>query len=354
MKILLVRLREIGNVVFTTATLPALRERFPDASLTYLVEPVAAPVLAGNPLIDDLRVIPRARGIGGFLSDLRLGWRLRHQSFDIAIDFHGGPRASLLTWLSAAPVRLGYNVAGRGWMYTTQVPRSRSLQPRHSVVNQWDLLEPLGVAPADRSRFPVIMPVDAEAAESVSSRLLAAGVNAGDPVAVIHVSAGNPFRRWPLASFAEVVAALASRVDGTRVIVTSGPSERAAAAAVMTDARERMRADDRGRVLDCGEFSLVELRALLDHAALFIGGDSGPMHIAATSHVPMLSLYGPTLPARSEPWRADRWVSVAVETEGLPCRPCSQRVCEPGDFRCLTKIASGTVIEQASAILERS
>jgi ADP-heptose:LPS heptosyltransferase len=351
LKLLLVRLREIGDVVFTTATLAALRERFPDAAITYLVEPVAAPVVAGNPLIDELLVIPRVRGIGGIVSDLKLGRRLQRQRFDIAIDFHGGPRASLLTWLSGAPDRIGYDVAGRGWMYTRQIPRSRVLQARHSVVNQWDLLEPLGVAAPDRSRFPVSMPIDDSVGAAVVGRLAGAGAIHGAPLIVIHVSAGNPFRRWPLASFAEVIAHLASRPDQTNVIVTSGPSERAAAAAVMDQARGRMAEHDRRRVLDCGEFSLVELRALVDRAALFIGGDSGPMHIAATSQVPILSLYGPTLPARSQPWRDPHLVAVAVETNGLPCRPCNQRVCEPGDFRCLTRITAQDVIARASEIL---
>jgi ADP-heptose:LPS heptosyltransferase len=237
-------------------------------------------------------------------------------------------------------------------MYTRQIPRSRVLQPRHSVVNQWDLLEPLGVARPDRERFPVSMPLDPAAAVAVAARLDAGGVNPSQPLVVIHVSAGNPFRRWPLPSFAKVVAALASRGDGTRVIVTSGPSEREAAAAVKSEARASLTETERTRVLDCGEFSLVELRALVERAALFIGGDSGPMHIAATSHVPILSLYGPTLPARSEPWRATAWRAVAVETAGLPCRPCDQRVCEPGDFRCLTRISAEHVIEEAARIID--
>ena len=132
LNILLVRLREIGDVVFTTATLAALRERFPDAALTYLVEPVAAPIVAGNPLIAELLVVPRTPGIGGIVADLKLGRRLRQRSFDIAIDFHGGPRAALLTWLSGAPIRIGYDVAARSWMYTRRIARSRVLQPRHS------------------------------------------------------------------------------------------------------------------------------------------------------------------------------------------------------------------------------
>src|SRR4029079_17075460 len=143
MRILLVRLRQIGDVAFTTPAIHALRTRFPEAHLTYIVEPAAAPVVARNPHLDNLIVAPRHRGWRAAIADLSLGRELRAQHFDIAIDFHGGPRASLLTWLRRAPTRIGYQIAGRAWMYTIRVPRSRELRRRHSVENQWDLLASL-------------------------------------------------------------------------------------------------------------------------------------------------------------------------------------------------------------------
>jgi ADP-heptose:LPS heptosyltransferase len=108
------------------------------------------------------------------------------------------------------------------------------------------------------------------------------------------------------------------------------------------------------QVLSCGEFSLAELRALLDRAALYIGGDSGPLHIAATTGVPIVGLYGPTLPARSAPWRAASGITESVDAGALPCRPCDQRVCQPGDFRCLTSIKPSQVVKAAEGALARS
>jgi lipopolysaccharide heptosyltransferase II len=342
-RILLVRLRQIGDVVFTTPAIAAIRKRFPGAHLSYLVEPAAAPVVLGNPNLTEVIVAPRARGVRGLLSDLALGRQLRRQRFDLAIDFHGGPRASLLTWLSRAPTRIGYTVAARGWMYTRAVPRSRVLRPRHSVENQWDLLTPLGIAPPNPTSDPVEMPLDARAASDVSGRLTAAGVAPGDPLVVVHVSAGNPFRRWPAAHFEALVIRLATDDPRLRVVVTSGPSERDAALRVIDAARARLDPAAASRVLSCGEFSLTELRALLECAALYIGGDSGPLHIAATTRVPVVGLYGPTLPARSAPWRNPHIATESVDAGELPCRPCDQRVCAPGDFRCLTAIAPEAV-----------
>jgi lipopolysaccharide heptosyltransferase II len=353
-RILLVRLRQIGDVVFTTPAIHALRAQFPDAHLTYLVEPVAAPVVEHNPHLNEVIVAPRGHGLTGFLADVRLGRRLRSARYDLAIDFHGGPRASLLTWLSGARERIGYEIVGRGWMYTKRVARPRELRARHSVENQWDLLAALGIAPPDPSRVPVEMPVDPAAAATVAARLAAAGVRDTDALIVVHVSAGNPFRRWPADHFVEMIRGLATADPGRRIIVTAGPSEADAAGRVIAAARTAIGAGAEHRVLSCGEFSLAELRALADRAALYIGGDSGPLHIASTSRVPIVGLYGPTLPERSAPWRDAGCITESVDAGSLPCRPCEQRVCAPGDFRCLTMIGAARVAEHAEQALAKS
>jgi ADP-heptose:LPS heptosyltransferase len=239
-------------------------------------------------------------------------------------------------------------------MYTERVHRPRELRARHSVENQWDLLAALGVPPPTREQYPVEMPVDAETRVSVKARVAAHGITDRAQIVLMHVSAGNPFRRWPIASFAEVAATIALTESDVRVIVTAGPSEAGAAAQVIDVARSRLPEAVRHKVLDCGEFSLSELRALVDLATLYIGGDSGPMHIAATSRVPIVSLYGPTLPARSEPWRSRSIPAIAIETHGLGCRPCDQRICEPGDFRCLTRLTPRQVADAATGLLVRN
>jgi ADP-heptose:LPS heptosyltransferase len=353
LKILLVRLRQIGDVVFTTPAIHTLRRHDPEAHLTYLVEPAASAVVATNPHLDAVIVAPRIGGWRGTLADLRLGHRLRAEHFDVVIDFHGGPRASLLTWLTGAPRRIGYDIPGRRWMYTDIVARARELRPRHSVLNQCDLLAPLGIAPPTPDDTPVDMAVSPTAEARVSHRLALSAVPGADRVVVMHVSAGNPFRRWPLASFAGVAVALIGRVPDTRVIVTSGPSEADAAARVIVLAREQLPPHLHFRLQAWSDdFPLDELRALAGRAALYIGGDSGPMHIAATSAVPMVSLYGPTLAARSAPWRPRPERAIAIEPEGLPCRPCDQRVCVTGDYRCLAGLTAAQVADAAERLLQ--
>ena len=141
------------------------------------------------------------------------------------------------------------------------------------------------------------------------------------------------------------------RGAGRRVIVTSGPSERQAAVGIIDDARGQLPASERHRVLDCGDFSLSELRALLERSAVYIGGDSGPLHLAATTRVPIVAIFGPTPSERSAPWRDSALLSESIEIDGLSCRPCDQRVCVPGDFRCLTRIDAPRVIAAAERLL---
>lgn len=356
MKILLVRLRLIGDVVFTTPVIRALRRQYPDARITYLVEPAAAPVVATNPHISDVQVIPHTRGWARIKDDFRLARQLRRARYDLVVDLHGGPRSAWLTWASGAPRRIGYDIDGRTWMYTQTAHRPRGLHPRHSVENQWDLLpivDPAFPAQPSRDHDRVEMPASDAARESVLTRLRARGVpfEPAVPLIVFHVSAGNPFRRWPEAAFAHVAAGLVRQSSGRRVLLTAGPSDADAVQRVLQAARAQV-PDAADRLIDAGDVTLAELRALMESAALYIGGDSGPLHVASTSDVPIVGLYGPTLAERSAPWRPASIPVASVDVGALPCRPCDQRVCAPGDFRCLTHIPPEAVLAAAERLLE--
>jgi predicted lipopolysaccharide heptosyltransferase III len=350
--ILLIRLRLIGDVVFTTPAVAALRQHFPDASISYLVEPTAEPVVRHNPHLDTVIVAERPRGVRRVIYDIALARRLRRERFDLVIDFHGGPRSAWLARATRAPRRIGYDLPWRAWAYTEHIPWSRALvPPRHSVLNQWDLLGALGVAPPRPGQPELEMTTDEAAVTRVNRRLRDAGVMPDAPIVLIHVSAGNPFRRWPAEHFAHVAAALACGDRSRRIIITSGPSEQGAADRVAAAAQAQA-GNAATAILRCGEFDLTELGALAARAALYIGGDSGPLHVAATTNVPIVALFGPTLPERSMPWRGAAARAIAVDAGPLPCRPCHQRRCAPGDFRCLTRLAPARVVAAAEELLK--
>jgi lipopolysaccharide heptosyltransferase II len=354
-RVLLIRLRLIGDVVLSTPVIRALRRAFPDAAITYLVERDAAAVVIGNPHLDEVMIVERTRGLARLVDDLRLARRLRRRRFDVVIDMHGGPRSSWLAFATGAPQRIGYDMPGRQWMYTRVVPRPRELRPRHSVLNQWDLLSAVDGWPGDEphpGRDAVEMPLDDAADQRTAERLNIAGVQPNDELIVIHVSANNPFRRWPEPAFIELVAALASASPNRRLVLSSGPSDKTAARRIAQGARAVLGAPSASRILDFGEFDLMELRALIARSRLFIGGDTGPLHVAATTATPIVAVYGPTLPVRSTPWRSPELIIESVEVPGLPCRPCDQRVCEPGDYRCLTTLKPQDVLAAAERALK--
>ena len=350
MTILLVRPRLIGDVILTTPSIQALRRRFPDAKLLYLVEALAAPVVAHNPLISETFVIRHRRGWRRWLEDVRLARQLRAKRIDVAIDLHGGPRSGWLTWATRAPMRVGYDVSGRRWMYSHRIPRPRGYQPRHSVLNQWDLVAPVIGSEASLptpERERVLMPIPDASRKAMVERLSAMGVPGDAEVVVMHASAGNQFRRWPPASFREVARTLLADRDGRRLILVGDRSDESLAA----DIAGGSNAGASHRILPALGWPLDQVRALIERAALFVGGDSGPMHIAATTDVPIVAIFGPTLPALWTPWRPAHLPLAIVEGGPLPCRPCDQRVCEPGDFRCLTHIGPEPVIAAARRLL---
>jgi predicted lipopolysaccharide heptosyltransferase III len=350
-KFLLIRLRLIGDVVFTTPAIATLRRHFPDATISYLVERAAAPVVRHNPHLNEVIVAERPRGWRRVPYDLALARRLRRERYDVVIDFHGGPRSAWLTRATGAPRRIGYALPGRYLAYTDRVAWTPALvPPRHSVATQSELLQPLGLPLPALGSPPVEMPPDAAAITAVDERLRAVGVIVGTPIVVVHVSASSPFRRWPADHFADLAAALLGAHGDLRIIFTAGPAERALQGDVTGMARARA-GDHASRVLALGDVDLAELRALIDRANLYIGGDSGPLHIASTTHTPIVALFGPTVAERSRPWRDPHIPTLAVDAGPLPCRPCDQRHCVPGDFRCLTTLGVDQVTAAAMALL---
>jgi ADP-heptose:LPS heptosyltransferase len=218
--------------------------------------------------------------------------------------------------------------------YTHRTPWTRALvPPRHSVLNQSALLQSLNIDLPSAGTPAVEMPVDAAAAAVIARRLRDAGVPETAPVAVIHVSASSPFRRWPADRFAEVAAHLLRDHLELRIVFTAGPDEQELRRQVTAMAEERAGADA-VRVLRGDDVDLRGLRALVERAAVYIGGDSGP-----------------TLPERSLPWRNTEIPTVSVDAGALRCRPCDQRHCVPGDFRCLTGVRVEQVAQAASRLL---
>jgi ADP-heptose:LPS heptosyltransferase len=357
-KVLLIRLRRIGDVVMTTPAVALLKKHFPGASLTYLVEEPFRRLVEGNPALDRVIAVPAKQGFGEFAGLVR---NLRKERFDVLIDFHGGPRASWITFASGARLKIGYAIRTKGFLYDIRIPRAGDGGgPIHSVRNHVNLVRALGAEIADGDIPPLALPaakpeeagrvaglvreggaIGGSASGSGGSASMGAGKGAAKLV-VLHVGAGNKFRDWGTANIAELVKLLAG-VPGVKVALIGAEGDR------KTEGEVRRAAPDAVIPL-AGRLNLIEIRELIAQAALYVGPDSGPMHIAASTATPIVAYFGPTLPAVFAPWRPDGGKTVILE-KALDCRPCRQRECITDDYRCLRTITPADVFAACNSLL---
>jgi len=339
-----IRLGAVGDVVRTLPAVSALRAAYPGARISWLVEPASASVLSGQPWIDEILVYPRAE-----VSDALFGVRwleagrrlarfvaaLRADAFDLVVDFHSILKSGVFSRLSGAPLRVAYAPPyGReaGWRFANhraQVePRRASRFERNRALVQF-----LGVDAAPDAR-PLRV---ADAARQRMARLLEP---ASAPV-VIHpgTSDDTPHKRWTVSGYTRVARDLAEET-GTPVLVTVGPArdDRAFAEALVEEAGGAAR-----RAPDTP--TLGDLAALFARARLYIGSDSGPMHVASLVGTPVLQLLGPTHPLENAPWQATPSRSVRVPVACSPCR----RGCAAAT--CMRVIPPDRVVQEARALL---
>jgi lipopolysaccharide heptosyltransferase I len=287
-RILIVRLSAIGDAIQTMPVACALRERFPDAFLAWAVESRAAVLLRGHEALDELIELPRGwlKSPGGVW---RLRRRLRDLQFDTTIDVQSLTKSAILARLSAAKRRIGFgNPGGRElskWFNNQRVDPNAT----HVVDRYLELLRPLGIeSPAVRFQVPE-PEVDRVAAERTISEL---GIAAG--FAVINPGAGWPSKLWPTDRYAAVARHLGDAWHLPTLVVWAGEAERAMADEIANAAGTTVQI--------APPTTLPQLAAIARRAKLFIGSDTGPLHLAAAVGTPCVGLYGPWPAARHGPY----------------------------------------------------
>lgn len=340
----MIRLGAIGDVARTLPAVRALRDAYPEAELTWLVEPASASLLQGQPWIDRVLVFPRDVLRGALVrsrwlaagSRLRLFLReLRAARFDLVLDFHGILKSGLLSRLSGGGRRIGYaRPYAREGSHWLTAERARLAPPRISRFERNQaLVRYLGIT-QETTKPPLVVPSEIEAR---AARLLE---GAKAPVA-LHpgTSPATPHKRWTVEGYAAVARELAAR-EGLQSVVTAGadPEERAFADAVV-------RAADGVARRAPSTPTLLDLAALFARSRLYVGGDTGPMHLASLVGTPVVQLLGPTDPVENAPFPgvASRTVRVQVG-----CNPC-RRGCATAT--CMRVIRPEAVVEAARALL---
>ncbi len=347
-KILLIRLRRIGDVIMTTPAVTLLKNHLPGAALTYLVEEPYRRLVHGNPCLDKVIAVEKKQKFRDFV---RLILEIRAEHYDALLDFHGGPRASWITFFSGAKLKIGYGIKHKGFLYDIRVPRGRPGHEGgfvHSVENHVNLVRALGLVFEGSDIPPLFFPDPTKQEARRVQKILEDKGFVSSKNIVLHIGAGNDFRDWGTKNIAALVRRLAEHTGLKVVLVGSASADDKKTEAEIMAVVAADGAQTSNNILSLvGELNLAELKGLVARSALFIGPDSGPMHIAASTTTPIVAYFGPTLPAHFAPWRA----KAAIIEKEMDCRPCKQRRCMTADFRCLQTVAPEEVYAAAMAFL---
>ena len=338
-RVLITRMKFIGDVILTTPIIRSLRAALPSAYIAYMGEKEAVSLLEHNPYLDE--VIPFDFSVPSIIEQTRVGLLLRRRRFDLVIDLFGNPRSALLTYLSGAQTRVGLDRPGRGKLYTVRIQDVK--KPKTAIGFHEQFLRALGI-PTTTARTEIML-TDEERRNA--ARLLASlegRAPIGDappPVIGIHAGATWPAKMWLPDRFGELAAMICSKL-GARVVLTAGPKDKETIARVMAVAGSS--------ALALPVLTLRQLAAVIAQCSVFVSNDAGPMHIAPAVGVPTIGLFGP---GEEEIWfpylRAEGHLALRMD---VPCHPCHLHVCNrPGDqyMECMKLLTVEEVSEAVKA-----
>ncbi len=317
-RVLIVRPRFLGDLCLTLPVVDAVRGACPGARLGYVVEPESAPLLEGDPRVDDLIVVPRSAGARDSLGLLR---RLRRFAPDVVLDLFCNPRTAVWTWGSGARVRVGYPF--KGWRSALYTHHAR---PRTLSATEFHLASVAALGwPAPRA-VPRLNVSSTRLAEA-DAALAAAGVDADATLVGFHPGARWETRRWPAERFATLATRFLDAAPAGVAVVTGIPSESALVESVVAALPPR-------RALPVVGWPVALLVALQSRCAAFVCGDTGPLHTAVAAGTPTLGLMSRNRPAMFFPYPES--LGHRAFYARAECSPCHRDRC--ADLRCLDRL----------------
>ena len=333
-RVLVVKLRSIGDTVLATPSLIALRRFLPEAQIDIVLEDWVAPILDGADFVDDVIIAGSTlAGRAGVISELRR----RH--YNIAFNLHGGTTSTLFTAASGAKHRVGYDNYQYSFLYNHRLSSSSDFwksEFTHSAEQQLALLGFVGVPVDDRPRGN--LPITPEAERSIEIRLAESGLR--DPqskIALIHPTSAFFTKRWPIENYARVAEYL--EANGMRVVAISSASE--------SEFLQYLSRESTAKIITFNDLKLPEITALASRSSLFVGNDSGIAHIASAVDTPSVVIFGSSNRAHWRPWTDAPNEIVYHEFD---CQPCAGYECKAfGKPRCILEIS----VDEVTAAIER-
>ncbi len=303
-RILICRLSAIGDCVLTIPLAVKIKELWPSSHLTWVVDCAAAQLLQDHPAIDELIKIER-HWVTNRSAWKNLRQTLTSRRFDVSFDPQGLIKSSLLAWISGARVRVGFDYSHGRELAPLLANRRVRRTARHMADTYLELLSPWTEIVPGQAKFN--MPAYQDAVARLPELLKDAGLRADESYLCISPGAGWATKVWPISRFAEVARSINSQYHLRTLVVWAGESERLMAQAIAEKSS--------GSALAAPKSSLRELAEIARKSQIFIAGDTGPLHIAASVGAPCIGLFGPTWSDESSPYGSG---NMAVQSPVLP------------------------------------
>jgi lipopolysaccharide heptosyltransferase III len=335
-RVLVVRLRSIGDTVLTTPALFASRRFLPHAQIDILLEDWVAPVLDGSDLVDRVITLPR----DSTSARARIARELRSAHYDVVYNLHGGTTATFLTRATGARHRVGFENYQYARLHNHVAPSPLTIWQRptlHSVEQQLALIGWTGVPVTDRPATRLA--ITDSAAMSIAKKLEAAGLDDTEPIAMIHPTAAFDTKQWAADKFARVSEALRDR--GFASVIVVAPNEQQTA--------QMLTEESSAGCLTLSDLSLPEVTALAGRARLFVGNDSGIAHIAAAAGAPCVVIFGSSNRNHWRPWTMQ---PNEIVFEEMACQPCPGYSCAEFEKpECILRVPVERVVAAIDRIL---
>jgi len=333
-RVLVIKLRSIGDTVLSTPSLIALKRFVPNAQIDILLEDWVAPLLLGSEVVDNVLTVS-----DGFASRSGTAMELRRRRYDVVFNQHGGTTATFLTFASGARHRVGYSHYQYSFLHNHLSGSAADFWARtavHSAEQQLALLGFAGVPVEDRPKSRLT--VTGDAARSIDEKLAIAGISA--PYALFHPTTAFFTKQWATENFART-AEFVSDLGLAVVAVGSKPESK-----TLDNLRELSAVP----VITFGDLSLPEITALASKASLFVGNDSGIAHIAAAVNTPAVVIFGSSNRDHWHPWTD---APSEMVNKPFPCQPCPGYECKQfGEPRCILEVSPVSVFEAIKRVLK--
>ena len=352
-KILIIRLSAIGDVVRTLPALRALRNRYPAAYIAWVVEENAQDVLEGHPDLDRLFIFKRKKWTNDFVSvrnflnplkEVKAFFReIREEHFDLVLDFHGILKSGMISFFSGVPFRAGFsryhskecNHLFNNYHVTLETDEMNRIERNLKFIRF------LGIGNDDYGddQKPIIPITDSDR-RYIDSFFKEKDLNTHVPLIAIHpgTSKKTPYKRWDISYYATVADKLIEELDA-HILWTWGPGELETSEAIV----DRMKHES---TIACHTDNLRQLAEIFNRCNLFLGSDSGPMHIASFVKTPVVAIYGPTNPVVNAPYEKNPHIMLRKD---IPCSPCRKRDCK--SVRCMTMVKPDEVFDAVKKLL---